>query len=437
MVVYHLIVYIQNKKEYYLYYSLYMLCLAIYLMQWNLGMERDSPFTVTRAVLLSTSGVFYLSFTNAIVSFKKVSPRWHIIISRASKIAIGLSVLLFISYYIGEDGLRIQVMFFNLCALAYIIFVARIFVQLYRINTIYSRYLLLGSAFYFVGATLTFFLNFFISIDDFNDRFGFQLLSFTVVGITMEAIVFALIIGYKNKETEREKLLSQENEKLEAQKVFTLMKEQELRAIDAMLTGQEKERQRLASDLHDSVGATLSAAKMQFEYLNKNQNKLVNKQELMDKTKELLDKAYNDVRGFSHAKNSGVMAKDGLLPAIRQLLRNNSITGHLNIELKEFGLNDRLDAAMEIAIFRIIQELITNIIKHAKANFASISLTQHDNYLNIVVEDDGVGFSLDRNSLKNGMGLSSIETRVEHWNGSLEIDSHPGKGSCILIDIPL
>ncbi|MDC7999326.1 sensor histidine kinase [Gilvibacter sediminis] len=437
LVVYHLIIYAQNRKSYYLYYSFYMLCLALYLLQWNLGMPNDIPIASTRALLLCLSGGFYLCFVNTLVDFKTLNPKWNRILDRASKIAFALNAPLILVYFLGPEGLNYQIMLFNLYALAYIIFAARIFYQLYKINTIYSRYLLLGSTFYFIGAVLTFFTSFFISIADFSERFGFQLLSFTVIGITLEAIVFAVIIGYRNKETERLKLLSEENEKLEAQKVITLMKDQELRAIDAMLTGQEKERQRLASDLHDSVGATLSAAKMQFEYLNKHQDQLENKEQFFTKTRELLDKAYRDVRSFSHAKNSGVMAQDGLLPAIHQLIKTNSIAGALEIELQQFGLNDRLDATVEISIFRIIQELITNVIKHAKASFVSISLTKHENFLSIVVEDDGQGFKGDQKTLKQGMGLSSIETRVEHWEGTMEIDSRPGKGSSILIDIPL
>ena len=176
---------------------------------------------------------------------------------------------------------------------------------------------------------------------------------------------------------------------------------------------------------------------MQFEYLNKHKDQLENKEQFFTKTRELLDKAYEDVRSFSHAKNSGVMAQDGLLPAIHQLIKTNSIAGALEIELQQFGLNDRLDATMEISIFRIIQELVTNVIKHAKARFVSISLTKHENFLSIVVEDDGQGFKGDQKTLRQGMGLSSIETRVEHWEGTMEIDSRPGKGSSILIDIPL
>jgi signal transduction histidine kinase len=205
-----------------------------------------------------------------------------------------------------------------------------------------------------------------------------------------------------------------------------------------MIAGQEKERQRLASDLHDSVGATLSAAKMQFEHLKKHRGSLNNEDELYDRTQLLLEEAYTEVRAMAHAKNSGVIAKNGLLPAVNKLAQNASATGKIQIEVQDYGLDQRLEGSLEIAVFRIIQELVTNIIKHAEATEASISLTQHEDAINVVVEDNGKGFKAGKLSNNSGgMGLGSIEKRVEHMEGQMEVDSTPGKGTSVIIDIPL
>ena len=151
----------------------------------------------------------------------------------------------------------------------------------------------------------------------------------------------------------------------------------------------------------------------------------------------LLKDAYSQVRGIAHEKNSGVMAKDGLLPAIEKLAQTVSSSQGLKIEVQDFGLEDRLSNDLEITIFRIIQELVTNIIKHAQATEAIISLTQHDGELNIMVEDNGIGFKAGKLTDKNGMGLGSIERRVEHLEGAMAVDSSPGNGTSIIIDIPL
>ena len=252
-------------------------------------------------------------------------------------------------------------------------------------------------------------------------------------------VLFLSVTGYLLfKNTKRKQRIAEQQSQIEIQKTEKILRNQELTTIDAMLEGQEKERQRLASDLHDSVGATLSAAKLQFDHLSKNKDKLDDLDELFGKTGKLLDDAYTEVRSMAHIKNSGVLAKNGLLPAIQKLAKNASGTNKLHIDVQDFGLDDRLENSLEITVFRIIQELVTNIIKHANASEASISVTQHEDSLNIMVEDDGQGFNPMKSSkLDDGMGLDSIERRVEHLEGSMEVDSSEGNGTTIVIDIPL
>ncbi|PHS64888.1 MAG: hypothetical protein COB12_07375 [Flavobacterium sp.] len=247
---------------------------------------------------------------------------------------------------------------------------------------------------------------------------------------------FLIIAFMVRKNNKRKRQIIEKERVIEKQKLEKLLKDQELNTINAMIEGQEKERQRLANELHDSVGATLSAARLQFEHLQKHVDTLKNKDELFTKTSKLLEEAYQEIRSMAHAKNSGVIAKFGLLPAIEKLAKNISVS-KLNIKVEDFGLNERIDNTLEITIFRIIQELVTNIIKHSKATQASISLTQYNNNLNIIIEDNGVGFDSKNNSNKDGMGLSSIEKRIENLEGNFEIDSTSGKGTNILIDIPI
>ncbi|WP_108801577.1 sensor histidine kinase [Aquimarina sp. Aq107] len=245
------------------------------------------------------------------------------------------------------------------------------------------------------------------------------------------------ILIYRN--TKRKQRIAEQEREIEIQKTEKLLKEQELTAIDAMISGQEKERQRLANDLHDNLGSTLATVKLHFDHLKNNRNnpKVENIEELYSKTNNLLDEAYQKVRTIAHEKNSGVMAKQGLLPAVRNLAKKASNGNRLQIEVQDYGLNERLDNALEISIFRIIQELITNTIKHAGASEIGISLTNHDSLLNIIVEDNGKGFNAKVLPEKDGMGLKSIEKRIEHLEGTFEIDSTIGKGTNIIINIPI
>ncbi|WP_299213757.1 sensor histidine kinase [uncultured Aquimarina sp.] len=254
------------------------------------------------------------------------------------------------------------------------------------------------------------------------------------------ALVIGLIIAilvYKN--TKRKQRIAEQEREIEIQKTEKLLKEQELTAIDAMISGQEKERQRLANDLHDNLGSTLATVKLHFDHLKNNRDnpKVENIEELYSKTNNLLDEAYQKVRTIAHEKNSGVMAKQGLLPAVKNLAKKASNGDGLLIEVQDYGLDERLDNALEISIFRIIQELITNTIKHANASEIHISLTNHDSLLNIIVEDNGKGFNAKILPEKDGMGLKSIEKRIEHMEGTFEIDSTIGKGTNIIINIPI
>lgn len=246
-------------------------------------------------------------------------------------------------------------------------------------------------------------------------------------------VSFIAILVYKN--TKRKQRIAEQEREIEIQKTEKVLKEQELSAIDAMLEGQEKERQRLASDLHDSAGATIAAARLHFDNLAKDNASATSKIQF-EKTKALLDQAYQEVRSMAHIKNSGVIAKQGLLPAIENLARQVSMS-ELQITVSDYGLTERIDNSLEITIFRIVQELVTNIVKHSKATEAHISLTQHDDSLNIVVEDNGKGFKYDKTKSENGMGLSSIRRRVTFINGSFDVESSPNQGTTILIDIPL
>jgi signal transduction histidine kinase len=233
------------------------------------------------------------------------------------------------------------------------------------------------------------------------------------------------------KNTKRKQLLAEQEKELQIQKVTTLLKEQELTAIDAMIEGQEKERQTIANDLHDDLGGLMATVKLHFDALQKKQSP-----DLFTKTNNLLDEAYQKIRGIAHAKNSGILASQGLLKAIKNMAKKVSNANNLKIEIIDYGLESRLENSLELTIFRITQELITNVIKHANATEATIQLTNHDHKLNIVVEDNGNGFNIKKLNKASGMGIHSIDKRIENLNGTVVIDSKIGKGTTVIIDIP-
>ncbi|TXD49151.1 sensor histidine kinase [Polaribacter sp. IC073] len=252
-------------------------------------------------------------------------------------------------------------------------------------------------------------------------------------------IILGGTIGFLTlKNSKRKRKLAEQETELETQKNLTFLKEQELITINAMVDGQEKERKQIAEDLHDNLGSVLATLKMHFENLQIHKDKKkINQDKLFDKTESLIDEAYLKVRSIAHAKNAGVIANQGLLIAVQMMAEKISSADKIKIEVIDFGLNKRLENSLEISVFRTIQELITNVIKHAEAHNITINISLFHKNLNIIVEDDGKGFNTKKIDIKKGMGIGAIKTRIKHLKGTFEIDSTPKKGTSIIINIPV
>ncbi|MFY0631037.1 MAG: hypothetical protein JXR05_11695 [Flavobacteriaceae bacterium] len=260
-----------------------------------------------------------------------------------------------------------------------------------------------------------------------------KLIGLIVLVFFVSSISFILL-----KSSRRKRLLALQEKELETQKNLTLLKEQEITSINAMVEGQEKERKRVAEDLHDNLGSVIATLKLHFENLRINrEKKKIDQEVLFDKTEDLIDEAYLKVRSIAHAKNAGVIANQGLLVAVQVMAEKISSAKTLQIEVIDFGLEKRLDNSLELSLFRIIQELVTNIIKHAEADKATINISQYEGNINIILEDDGKGMDVSQIDSQKGMGLDSIQTRVEHLKGNFAIDSTPTKGTTVIINVPL
>lgn len=248
------------------------------------------------------------------------------------------------------------------------------------------------------------------------------------------ALVFGAGIAVLfQKNTTKKRRLAEQEALLKQERVDNLLKEQELVSIDAMIEGQEKERQRVANELHDDLGSLMATIKLHFD-----NSKILRKDPSLQNAEKLLEEAYQKVRGIAHSKNSGVMSNQGLLPAIKKMAQIITETNALEVIVEDFGMKERLKNSLELSLFRMIQELVANVIKHAEASTVNIQLTQHEDNLNIIIEDNGKGFDRSRiDTCRTGMGLTTIEKRIEHLEGSFTVDSVLGKGTSILIDIPV
>ncbi len=210
-----------------------------------------------------------------------------------------------------------------------------------------------------------------------------------------------------------------ENDKLK----FALKEKQ----MEQLIEAQETERQRLARELHDGIGQSLAALKMQLQF-DKNPSATTT-------TAHRIDSICDEVRSLSHQMMPIVLKENGLESALEQLLDNSFSTSTVEVDFVSFGLKSRLPDHIEVNIYRITQELVSNILKHAHATKVGVQLLKRGKKLMLIVEDNGIGFSLD--DKLNGIGLNNINIRLEAMNGSIQIQSTDGTGTFIHISTPL
>lgn len=249
-----------------------------------------------------------------------------------------------------------------------------------------------------------------------------QNLLFAGLGLLLFTIVLLVRI-YQLRLLARKLQLGEEQAKVER-----LEKEREVYALNSLIEGQERERTRIARDLHDSIGGMMSTIKSHLQSLKTDLTSHYSK------TVELIDNASEEVRRISHAMVPASLQVLGLRSAVTDLgqhLEND----HLVVDVEIAGGDQQLAPDRATMVFRIIQELVQNVVKHANATHLLIQLFYSDDTLQILVEDNGVGFDLE--AVSDGIGLTGVQSRVEYLNGALEMVSSPGEGASIHINIPL
>ncbi|MCB0836027.1 MAG: sensor histidine kinase [Bacteroidetes bacterium] len=259
-----------------------------------------------------------------------------------------------------------------------------------------------------------------------------------VILVLLVCIVSAL--GYSVFQHQKsEKLQVEHKHKMNQQIIVDLLKDQEMESLDAMVEGQEKERQRIAADLHDSLGGTLAAVKVSLYTLHRRiSDQPDTTLQVYDQTNQFLEEACETVRRISHNLSDSTLENVGLVTAITNMYDTLANTNQFEINMETSGFEDeRLERTVEINLYRIVQELFQNIVKHADASKVSLYMNRFDDHISVVVEDNGVGFTYFPDRNPKTLGLASISARVKKLNGNLRIDTAPGQGTTTEINVPV
>ncbi len=215
------------------------------------------------------------------------------------------------------------------------------------------------------------------------------------------------------------------------------IKEQEIAIIKgkalALLEGEEKERGRVSREIHDGIGQMLTAIKLVV-------NSIKGQDELKLELKGMIDDTISEARRVSFNLMPSVLLNFGLVPSVKILCENMEKYGGLKVNqsYSENILLTTISFEKAITLYRLVQEAVNNILKHANAKNIFVSIENNATHINVLIEDDGGGFEINnKNKINTGKGLSSMSQRAELSGGKCTIESNPGKGTKIDITIPL
>lgn len=214
-----------------------------------------------------------------------------------------------------------------------------------------------------------------------------------------------------------------------------IIKQQDM-AASAVMAAEENERARIARELHDGIGQMMSVAKMNLSAIETNIHLNDSEKIQFEKAISLVDESCKEVRMVAHTMMPNTLLKAGLASAIRNFI-NNIDNRVIKISFASEGINERLDYKIETVLYRVVQEAVTNVIKHSGANELDISLIRDDDGLSATIEDNGKGFDTTLAGNGEGIGLKNIVTRMAFLKGTAEWNSSPGNGTLLALHIPV
>ncbi|MRX69520.1 Signal transduction histidine kinase [Flavobacterium resistens] len=255
---------------------------------------------------------------------------------------------------------------------------------------------------------------------------AFTILAFLIILIPIAGLSFQ----YRNR-LKNQRLLNAKQIEISTQRINGILKDQELKLIKASISGQDKERERISQELHDSIGGNLAAIKLQLTNLN--ESNLSNVENLNSQ----LDETYQQVRNLAHNLIPKKFSNHKFCEVLESYLKNISEASRIKISFTTYPKAEinAMDETIQIETFKIVQELLTNTIKHAKASAVELQFNLIDNSLNILFEDNGVGFNTENYS--RGIGFINLEARIAKLDGTFALDSKLKRGTIANIEIPI
>lgn len=270
-----------------------------------------------------------------------------------------------------------------------------------------------------------------LSLENQNRKRLVSLLVFSVIVLAGALLFFGLWMRNRARVQQQEKALYE-------QTLRQLENEKQLLASHALVKGQEDERSRLAKDLHDGLGGILSSVKYSFQAMK--QTFVLSEENALafEKSMNLLDASLAELRRVSHNMMPEALVRLSLEEALRDYIQTLTDNTDLNFTYQTFGLDTvDLDNLYKTTMYRVVQELTTNIVRYAQATEVLIQIMAKVGLVNLTIEDNGKGFDPKQVNKSRSMGIQNLYHRITYLKGTIDLQTEPGKGCSYYIEIPL
>jgi signal transduction histidine kinase len=217
-----------------------------------------------------------------------------------------------------------------------------------------------------------------------------------------------------------------------ADKLIAEQQKHQRQVTEEVIAAQEREREEIGHELHDNVNQVLTTVKL---YLELALHKPEMREELIGKSMDLVSNSITEIRNLSHDLSAPTLGTGSLIDSIYALTENVSTSTGIRISFDHSSCHTLLSMDQKLAIYRIVQEQLNNVVKHARASAVWITISQRDGHTTVVIKDNGKGFNTVEK--RNGIGLNNIISRTKVFNGTADIESVPGNGCRLLVNLPI
>ena len=248
------------------------------------------------------------------------------------------------------------------------------------------------------------------------------------------AVISILLLLFNIRQRQ---IRNRQNEILQQNKIREMQEQNRISQMKSAMDAEEKERRRIADKLHDDVGAMLSLASINLSSVLENNKETGAAERKLNKVNEILSSVSQTVRGLSHELTPLMIEKFGFKSALNDLKNTINLSEKIELETIVIGFENtgKYSAPFLNNIYRIVQELLHNIITHSNATHAILELVEHTEHLSLMAEDNGSG--IKEPIPENGLGLNSIQSKIKYFNGKMEITNKLEGGALIVIEIPV